>query len=257
MKRILTAAILLPPVIYLIFRAHPAAVAAAAAAVALLCFHEYRGLVRHYGISTAGPLGYAAGLLVLLVPSHGVLVVTLLLLALLALSLHNDDLAAVLPRAAILGFGVIYIFGPWRCAIALREMSPHWLFFALVLGWIGDTAAYYVGRAAGRHKLAPKLSPSKTWEGSVASVAASLAFGVAYLTRFVPGITVAETVALTLVANLAGQLGDLSESAIKRGAGVKDSGTWLPGHGGWLDRLDSNLFSLPVVYFWLQWIQQP
>ena len=79
----------------------------------------------------------------------------------------------------------------------------------------------------------------------------AVVFGVAYLTRFVPGVSLAEAAGLSVLANVAGQLGDLAESAMKRGAGVKDSGAMLPGHGGWLDRVDSTLFSLPVVYVWL------
>ena len=124
------------------------------------------------------------------------------------------------------------------------------LLFALVLNWIGDVAALYVGKAFGRHKLAPRISPAKTWEGSVASFAASLLFGFFYLTRLVPSVTPLQSIALAAVGNVAGQIGDLAESAMKRGAGVKDSGTMLPGHGGWLDRVDSSMFALPVVY-WL------
>jgi phosphatidate cytidylyltransferase len=100
--------------------------------------------------------------------------------------------------------------------------------------------------------MAPRVSPNKSWEGAAASVVASVLVAGAYLLRFVPGVAVAQAVALTVAATAAGQLGDLTESAMKRGAGVKDSGTMLPGHGGFLDRVDSTLFSLPLIYAWLK-----
>ncbi len=252
MKRVLTALVLIPPAVYLIFAAPSVAAAAAIAVLCLLCYHEYRGLVAGHGAGTAGPFGYAAGLIFLLAPAeHTALLLTLVAMFSLCLALRNSDLRQVLPQAAFVFIGVVYIFGPWRCAVALREMNPHLLFYALVLNWVGDSAAYYGGRAFGKHKLAPVLSPKKTWEGTLFSVATSVIFGVVYLGRFVPEVPVWEVIALSALANVAGQIGDLTESSIKRGAGVKDSGTLLPGHGGWLDRLDSTLFSLPVVYFWV------
>jgi phosphatidate cytidylyltransferase len=105
-----------------------------------------------------------------------------------------------------------------------------------------------VGRAIGKHKLAPSVSPGKSWEGAVASVFGSILFGVLYVGHFVPQIPIWQVALIAGVANVAGQFGDLAESALKRGAGLKDSGTLLPGHGGFLDRLDSSLFALPVVY---------
>jgi phosphatidate cytidylyltransferase len=122
--------------------------------------------------------------------------------------------------------------------------------FALALSWVGDIAAYYVGKNFGRHKLAPRVSPGKSWEGAVASLAGSMVFGFFYLNYLIPQVAPWQSLLLAGVGNVAGQLGDLAESALKRGAGVKDSGTMLPGHGGWLDRVDSTLFAVPVVY-WL------
>jgi phosphatidate cytidylyltransferase len=113
---------------------------------------------------------------------------------------------------------------------------------------VGDTAALYAGRAFGKHKLAPRISPGKTWEGSVASVIASVAVGAIYAHYFIPASPLWLALALGAAGNIAGQIGDLAESAMKRGAGVKDSGTSLPGHGGWLDRIDATLFSVPTVY---------
>jgi len=122
------------------------------------------------------------------------------------------------------------------------------LFFALALNWAGDTTAYYIGRQFGRHKLAPVVSPKKSWEGAFASVAGSVIFGLLYLGHFLPLLPWWEIVIIAILGNIAGQFGDLAESAMKRGAGVKDSSNILPGHGGMLDRVDSSLFALPIVY---------
>jgi phosphatidate cytidylyltransferase len=197
-------------------------------------------------------LGYGAGLLLLVWWQDTWLVVVGVALIVLAVAMRGDDLAKSLPRAALLLAGTVYVFGCWKCAIPLRELNPHWLMYALLVNWVGDMGAYYIGRRWGRHKMAPRVSPHKSWEGAVASVVASVLVAGAYLLRFVPGIAVAQAVALTVAANAAGQLGDLTESAMKRGAGVKDSGAMLPGHGGFLDRVDSTLFSLPLIYAYLK-----
>jgi len=119
---------------------------------------------------------------------------------------------------------------------------------------VGDMAAFAGGKTLGRHKLALRISPGKTWEGAVASMIGSMAFGFLYLHYLVPTIGAWQIVAVTAAGNIAGQIGDLAESSLKRGAGVKDSGTMLPGHGGWLDRVDSSLFALPVLYWLSQWL---
>jgi phosphatidate cytidylyltransferase len=124
--------------------------------------------------------------------------------------------------------------------------------YGLLLNWVGDIGAYYIGRPFGKHKLAPRVSPKKSWEGSIASVFTSAVVGTFYLQRFLPIVPLWQAAALSVAANIAGQLGDLAESAMKRGAHVKDSGVILPGHGGLLDRVDSTLFALPVIYAYLR-----
>jgi phosphatidate cytidylyltransferase len=252
MKRILTALVLLPLVLYVVLWGPLWSFFAVLTAVALICYREYAGIAAAYGFGSMGPVGYAAGLWLLLTGEEGLLVLTLLLLSVLALSLRLDDLAKSLPRTALLLAGVVYIFGCWRYAVLLRNVSPYWLLFALALSWVGDIAAYYVGRSLGRHRLAPRISPKKSWEGSAASVAGSVLFGWLFLRHNLPQVPAWHAIALAAAGNAAGQLGDLAESAIKRGAGVKDSGTILPGHGGFLDRVDSTLFALPVVYLYLR-----
>ncbi len=248
MKRLLTAIALIAVSTYLILFAPFPLFMAAALCMSLLCYWEYSGLVAAYGIERPGVFGALAGLLILLRPQATLLGVTLLLVLALTLSLRSDNLRAILPQVACAFFGAFYTFAPWRFAADLRLASIHLLFFALALNWIGDSAAYYVGRRFGKRKLAPTVSPKKTWEGAVASVAASAIFGILYLRKFMPLVPWWEVAVMAIIGNIAGQLGDLTESAIKRGAGMKDSGNMLPGHGGMLDRVDSSLFALPVVY---------
>jgi phosphatidate cytidylyltransferase len=248
MRRILTAAILIPAVAATVLLAPGWLFLAALAAVALVCFHEYNGIVSACGIPTPGPVAYAAGLVLLLVPRADLALVTALALIVLALNLRLEPLAQALPRASAALLGVVYIFGAWRCASTLRALSPHWLMLGLAVNWVGDMAAYYVGGAIGRHRMAPRVSPKKSWEGAAGSLVAGAAFGAAYLHWTLPAVPLWEAAALAAAVNVAGQIGDLAESALKRGAGVKDSGHMLPGHGGWLDRVDSTLFGLPVLY---------
>jgi phosphatidate cytidylyltransferase len=251
MKRVLTSLILIPLVLYIVILGRPWMVFAAVTLAAMLCYREYCGIAAGYGITKLGPLGFAAGLGVLALSEGSAIFLTVVALAGISLAMRSDDLAEVLPRASAMLLGVVYIFGTWKCAILLRDASPYWLLFALAINWVGDISAYYVGKNLGVHKLAREISPGKSWEGSIASMVVSIAFGLVYLHRFSPLMPPIQAIALSALANVAGQLGDLAESALKRGAGVKDSGTLLPGHGGLLDRVDSALFTMPLVYVYL------
>jgi phosphatidate cytidylyltransferase len=255
MKRVVTSLILIPLVLYIVMRGPFLLVFAGVCLCAMLCYREYSGIAEGYGVAKLGPAGYAAGLGVLALNRDGAVFLTVVALAALSLAMRGAGLPEALPRASALVFGVVYIFGGWKCALLLRDASPYWLLFALAVNWVGDISAYYVGKSIGMHKMAPRVSPGKSWEGAAASIAASVAFGIAYLHRFLPATTLLEAAAISVAANAAGQLGDLAESALKRGAGVKDSGTLLPGHGGLLDRVDSTLFTLPVVYLYLRLVQ--
>ena len=154
-----------------------------------------------------------------------------------------------------------------------QENGPSLLVLLLFAVWAGDTSAYYFGRAWGRHKMAPKLSPGKSWEGAVASVAGSVLMAwalvglsnvlqapwnsgvLAWMERACPSAVISYPdelwywLLLAVIINLAGQVGDLAESALKRSAGVKDSGSLLPGHGGVLDRIDALLLAAPVLWY--------
>ena len=148
---------------------------------------------------------------------------------------------------SVLGGGV-YIGGAWFCAFKLREIHPAWLLFAFLLCWAGDTAALYIGKNFGKHKLASKISPGKTWEGAIASVVGGVLVGALYVHYSIPAAPMSTVLIIAALGNIAGQIGDLVESVYKRWGGVKDSGSSLPGHGGWLDRIDSSLLSVPAVY---------
>jgi phosphatidate cytidylyltransferase len=147
----------------------------------------------------------------------------------------------------------------------IQPDGPSLLIFLFCIVWTGDIAALYVGRNFGRHKLAPHISPNKTWEGSAASVAGSLLITALLiaLARWMESRSMTTLhfagplllwLGLAVVLNLFAQVGDLVESAIKRGAGVKDSGAMLPGHGGILDRIDALLLAAPALWY-AQWIQ--
>ena len=252
MKRVLTALALIPIVAWVVLFADWRVFLAVLLSVACLCYREYDQIAAAYGFGAPGVVGYGAGVLLLLsrdVPWAALVGITLVALVMV---MRDQDLAHALPRAALLVIGILYVFGCWKCARALRELNPHWLMFGLMLNWVGDIGAYYIGRRFGKHKLAPQVSPNKSWEGSIASVFTSTLLGSLYLHRFLPSVPWWQAVALTAAANIAGQFGDLAESAMKRGAHVKDSGGLLPGHGGFLDRVDSTLFALPLIYAYLK-----
>lgn len=246
MKRILTAAVLAPTVLYVVLAGPAWSFFLLVSLVAALCYWEYSAIA---GIPrTETVVGILAGTLYFYVQGNvALLLLTLFPLLAMAMALRIRDLSNVLPDTAAQTFGLLYIYGAWKSAFLLHGINPYWLTFGLAVNWIGDTGAYYIGRNFGRHKLAPIVSPGKSWEGAAASVLSAVLFGVLFLPRFT-GVSILSAGLIASAANIAGQVGDLAESAIKRGAGVKDSGTLLPGHGGMLDRVDSSLFSLPVLY---------
>jgi len=253
MKRLITAIGLLIVAFYLIFIASPTAFLIAAVITGLLCYREYGLLMVGHDLPHPGWMGALCGIAIVIVPhlpAGAVYLLPLLMLAVIAVfirTLRLPSLRNILPATGCTLLGAFYCFAPWRFAIELRGQSVHLLFFALALNWAGDTAAFYTGRKLGKHALAPIVSPKKSWEGAAASVAGSALFGLLYLGHFLPRLPWWQVLTMAIAGNVAGQFGDLAESAVKRGAGVKDSGTLLPGHGGVLDRLDSSLFALPVV----------
>lgn len=255
MKRVLTALFLVPVCVYSALFAPWWFFFAILALVALLSMREWAQITGSFA-----PMGYLAGILILFAPQHEmILLFVLSALAAMCLQFARAEPGKGFARASALVLGIVYIFGSWKTGILLHDSAVkpgafgvpaghHWLMFGLMVNWIGDTGAYYVGKNFGRHKMAPVISPGKSWEGAAASAITGVIFGAIYLPLTVPGTSLLAACLLALATNAAGQIGDLAESAVKRGAGVKDSGGLLPGHGGMMDRVDSTMFALPVLY---------
>ncbi|MFZ2084379.1 MAG: phosphatidate cytidylyltransferase [Candidatus Sulfotelmatobacter sp.] len=293
LKRIATALVLIPIVTFLVLRAPVPVVAVVAAAVALVTVQEFLKLTESYGVHPLRlPTYIFVGFFFLLLATSAA-VETPQLSAVrfvlgvgfacaispfifLTITMRRSPMAGGYPAAAASVFAFAYIALPMGMLVQLRQQwaGAFWILYLLLVVWAGDIFAYFVGRGLGRHLMARRISPKKTWEGAAASLAASLVVGIllfnhalqisSFLLRVgliqrrdgLFGLEKPEMwpiILLTIALNIAAQLGDLVESLIKRGAGVKDSGTILPGHGGMLDRIDALLFAAPVLWYYAAW----
>jgi phosphatidate cytidylyltransferase len=163
-------------------------------------------------------------------------------------------LAEVFSSVSVSTAGLVVIVIPFSTVVRLHGvdvLGPQLLIFTLVVVWVGDTAAYFAGQGFGRLKMSPQLSPNKTWEGAGANLMGALL--VAALFGYWMKIEPAHMLAMAALGSVAGQMGDAFESAFKRSAGAKDSGTILPGHGGILDRIDSLILAAPAVWYYFEW----
>jgi phosphatidate cytidylyltransferase len=293
LKRIATAIVLIPLVLVLILRAPVPVLAVVAGIIALLTIHEFLKLTESYGVRPLRVLTYIfTGILFALLAfnfgnekpllSTAIFVYCLGFAAAIApfifltRAMKNEDLSSGYPAAAASVFAFTYIALPMGMLVQLRQQwaGAFYLLYLLLVVWAGDIFAYFVGKSIGRHLMAPRVSPKKTWEGAAASVIASVVVGWLLFHYSLPlssamlragliqrrdglfGLeqpAVGPVIVLTIVLNIAAQLGDLVESLIKRGAGVKDSGAILPGHGGMLDRIDALLFAAPVLWYYAAW----
>jgi phosphatidate cytidylyltransferase len=293
LKRIATAIVLIPIVLLLVLKAPIYALTMVAGAVALLAVAEFLKLTIRYGVQPLSQATYAYVVLffvfVIIATSgrtplveataviYGITLATVLAPFLfLTVAMRHADLSSGYPSAAASVFAFAYIVLPMTLLIEIRQMAAGaiWVIYTLLVVWAGDIFAYFVGKAVGRHRMSPAVSPKKTWEGAIASVAASVIVGTLWF-QHAPGVSAAflragligrrdgifaleqpqllPIIVLSAIVNLAAQFGDLVESLIKRGAGVKDSGSILPGHGGMLDRIDAMLFAVPVVWAYRAW----
>lgn len=281
--RIATAAILIPIVVALVWWAPPAVLAGIAALIAILALLEFFNLGDRIGLrgfkkwtyfctALIFYAQYSAGFLIKHSFSEGISIVrdaaggalsieaALLVFIFGCVSLGlitRRPLHEVLPAVAISAAGILFVALPFSYIVRLDEIEQvgkQLVLFTLVLVWAGDMLAYFVGKGLGRLPMAPALSPKKTWEGSIGNVIASMLVGALFARWMQMDVTVPLVIAG--VANLAGQAGDLIESAYKRAAAVKDSGALLPGHGGMLDRIDSLILAAPVVWALYQWLGQ-
>ncbi len=266
MKRIVTAVILIPLVLVLILWGPLWLQMLAAWVIAELALYEYLNLADSYGLRSPRPLVLLCCTLLFavaywmpgfLLPAFGIL--ALILLGICSL---RSPLNRVLGDTAAGFFGLMYVAFPLIVAplITTQENGTAQLLFLLVVVWAGDIVALYVGRSIGRHAMAPILSPKKTWEGAAGSMLGSILAGLGVVAcgthLYRHGIALLlytqpwwYWVGMAILLNVAAQIGDLLESAIKRGAGRKDSGSLLPGHGGILDRIDSLLLALPILWY--------
>jgi phosphatidate cytidylyltransferase len=290
LKRIATAVVLIPIVMLLVLRAPVPVLAVVAAAIALITVQEFLKLTEGYGVqplrlptyifvglsflllaaAATGETPQVAGLTFVLGLGFACALAPFLFLS---ITMRRAEMSSAYPAAAASAFAFLYIAVPMAMLVQLRQQwaGAFWLLYLLLVVWAGDIFAYFVGRSVGRHLMAPRISPKKTWEGAAASLAASLAVGILLFTyalqisslllrlRLIErrdGLFALEKpqlwpiILLTIALNIAAQLGDLVESLIKRGAGVKDSGNILPGHGGMLDRIDALLFAAPLLWYY-------
>ena len=290
-KRVLTAVFLIPIVLAIVLRAPVPVLVIFSGAVALLAIRELLKLSEGYGIRPLNlPTYIFVGILFLTMAVHpgttdllstgsfvyfGLCAAVFAPFLFLSIAMRGDELRAGFPAAMVSTFAVVYIALPMASLVQLREQwrGAFLLLYLLLVVWAGDIFAYFIGKPLGRHRMSPRVSPNKSWEGAIASVLASVAVGVLMfhfaqaissallrahlIEKTADGIFTREAlepiVALSVILNIAAQLGDLVESLIKRGAGVKDSGAILPGHGGMFDRIDALLFAAPVLWAWAAW----
>ncbi len=280
-KRVLTALVLIPIVVALVLFTSTAVVAFAMALITVLALWEYFALGdaighRAYRLWTIfcalliifsqwfaarseisffehGHLGLSCNRFVEAAMGSPATAFFFFVLGVACLTLWTRrPLVESLPAAGISSSGLLLVAFPLSFAVSMHGIPVDGrkiLLFALVITWAADTAAYFVGRAIGKHPLAPHISPKKTWEGSIGGMLGSLL--VAYAFTFWIKIPLHHLFLMAALGNIAGQMGDLLESACKRSAGVKDSGGLLPGHGGILDRIDALILCIPVIWYYL------
>lgn len=264
MKRVLSSVLLLPILIAVVYFGSPFVFYLMVLAVVLLGVYEYFALIADVGITGFPVMGLILSFLLTLCFYFGgqffaqwiLAAMTLLFLAWFVL---EKDIRTAFDQIAYTFFGVFYVAGLLGSFILIRNLAEghYWVFFVLLVVWLGDTTAYYVGRRFGRRLLAPVISPKKTVEGAVAGLLGSLAGGWAAQIWFVPDIGLVHCLIMALICGMIGQLGDLAESLLKRSAHAKDSGSLIPGHGGILDRIDGLLFAGPAFYGYYMGILSP
>jgi phosphatidate cytidylyltransferase len=268
MKRILTAICALPILLYTVWSDIPYFFVALASIAILLALHEFYNLASKTNCRPFAVCGYVAALCVIacfvfnFITSITAVMTALTIVSLMAALSRPEEMNESLASVAATVFGVAYVALLAGFLIGVRVMfnkepamiMPHpaakllTMFFAMVM--LTDTGAYYTGRSIGRHKLAPRISPGKTIEGAVGGFIAAIITGPLCRLIFFPEIPLLHAALLGALIGIIGQVGDLAESMLKRGADVKDSGTLLPGHGGMLDRVDSILFCAPLLYYY-------
>jgi phosphatidate cytidylyltransferase len=257
--REITAGVLAFPSIWIIGWSHQYIFAATIAVVAALALYEFLILGRRKGYVIPVPLCIAVMLFVVAAfvfepvsVEMGVFVALLVIPASYVFS--SAALDDALPSSAIAVLATLYVGMLGGSLIRLRnDFAVGWklIFFLLLVVWLGDAGAYYVGKSLGRRKLSPRISPKKTVEGLAGGIAVSIITAVIVHFTFFKELPLLHAIVSGIILSVTGVIGDLAESMWKRSAAVKDSGTLIPGHGGFLDRFDSIFFTAPVLYsYW-------
>jgi phosphatidate cytidylyltransferase len=275
--RILTAVILIPVVVAATWWGPNWLIAVLTAGVAIAALLEYFMIATHLGFQAyrmwtcltavgivaqqwhAARMASIARLGDLLDRSPRVTIEAVLFgfvlgVAIIALGTQRSPTEALASISVSAG-GLIFVVLPLSAVVRLHGVDvvgPRLLLFTMILVWVGDTAAYFVGRGIGRWKMSPSISPNKTWEGAAANFLGAMLVAAVF-GYWSTGIPPAHMLAMAAVGSVAGQIGDLFESSWKRSAGVKDSGAILPGHGGILDRIDALILAAPAVWYYFQW----
>jgi phosphatidate cytidylyltransferase len=260
MKRELTALIASPIAIWIIGWAHAWVYAATIAAIAALALYEFLDLGVRKGFHIPVPICIGAMLFILaafvLEPISVEMGVFLTLLVIPGYYvIRGGDLGEALPSSGIAVMATLYVGMLAGSLIRLRNdfpiEGPKLVGFLLIVVWIGDAGAYYFGKAFGKHKMSPRISPKKTIEGLVGGILTAIAAAVVIHFTFFPQFPVVHAAIAGVILSVTGVIGDLAESMWKRSADVKDSGTLIPGHGGFLDRFDSVFYTTPILYsYW-------
>jgi phosphatidate cytidylyltransferase len=267
MVRVLSAAVLIALLIVTVWMLPPVATVVVASGVAVLGAVEIAGLTRGSGGAvSAAFLGTAAGVLCVAfaLAGHDVsghdTIFTAVLLA-LVIGAGVMTLGAGPPSASTLLCAAVGVMAPVYIGLPLGTIAririddgPYVVGMLAVFLIVSDSAQYFAGRAFGRHKLAPAVSPAKTVEGAVGGCLGAAIAGATLAVRWVPGLTTWSGLALGLTVAVVGMAGDLFESLLKRATGVKDSSSLIPGHGGMLDRIDSWLFAAPAFFLFLRYV---
>ncbi len=259
--RLLTAAVLVPIILWLLYIAPPWAFSvlvflALAIGSSELMAMTMSGARLQQAWGVVATLGLAAVVLYLPATTTMGALVVLVLTGLLFVLGRPEPVPGAAGRMAWLIGGPVYV-GVLVSTIVLLHRHAHggsWVVLSMMFAWFGDTGAYFAGRAFGRHKLYETVSPKKTIEGSIGGLAGSVVGALLAHFWYLPSLPLLDGVLLALVAGAFGQAGDLCESLLKRSAGVKDSGRLLPGHGGLLDRIDALVFTGPITWLYLTYL---
>lgn len=264
--RVLSAVVLVPPLLWAVFYHRPEPLAAVILLATLIAQAEFYRMALHDSPSWVRTVGLLLGLAIAsaLLWGHGsvpvsILLATTVIICAVVQLVICKDVATTASHTGLMVFGIFYVAVLLSCAAALKFLPQGglWVLLLMSLVWLSDTGAYFVGRALGKHRLSPLISPGKSWEGAIGGVLGALvAVAVAKLCCL-PQLSWVDVALLAIPGSILGQVGDLVESMFKRGFGVKDSGKILPGHGGLLDRIDGLLFAAPYVYLYASLIVLP